>query len=194
MGRELDLILATQKGNISAIKRLLGTTKKGVFRNKVSPNFQDSRGYTPLHHAIMYGQKEALLMLLRYGADPRISDRSGNYPLHTTCQQGDYDSLQLLVEHSPIRPEIDQQNANDDTSLIIAAQEGMYALVEFLLRAGADPHITNKLDQNCLELASYYGRKDVVSDLSSLKHFNPYPKVHLSVFLQNGLVIYVKSV
>eukprot|EP00800_Vazella_pourtalesii_P001081 TRINITY_DN1090_c0_g1_i2.p1 TRINITY_DN1090_c0_g1~~TRINITY_DN1090_c0_g1_i2.p1 ORF type:complete len:1513 (-),score=329.80 TRINITY_DN1090_c0_g1_i2:464-5002(-) len=163
MGREIDLIVATQKGNISAIKRLLGATKKGVFRNKISPNFQDARGYTPLHHAIMYGQKESLLVLLRYGADPRISDRSGNYPLHTACQQGDYDSLKLLIEHSPIRPEIDQQNANDDTSLIIAAQEGMYTLVEFLIRAGADPHKTNKLDHNCLELASYYGRKDVVN-------------------------------
>ena len=72
-------------------------------------------------------------MLLRYGADPRISDRSGivlliiilfrideliiysdyagNYPLHTACQHGDYDSLQLLIEHSPIKPDIDQQVA-----------------------------------------------------------------------------------
>ena len=42
MGREVDLILATQKGSISLIKRLLGASKKGYVCYEL---FRSLRGY-----------------------------------------------------------------------------------------------------------------------------------------------------
>ncbi|KAJ0184044.1 hypothetical protein K1T71_000467 [Dendrolimus kikuchii] len=42
-----------------------------------NPNSVDYEGWTPLHAAALWGQKEAVLMLLKYGADPRVKNRNG---------------------------------------------------------------------------------------------------------------------
>jgi len=47
-----------------------------------NPNFKDSRGRTPLHHAAFHGYADNVQLLLAAGADPNARDNDGWTPLN----------------------------------------------------------------------------------------------------------------
>jgi ankyrin repeat protein len=78
---EWDRILsASQKNNAKLIKYLITV-------EKVSPNHSNTVGQTSLHVASLWGNVEAVEMLLYYGADVNAQNRiNGATPLHSAVQ------------------------------------------------------------------------------------------------------------
>ncbi|XP_047523665.1 protein phosphatase 1 regulatory subunit 12C-like isoform X5 [Pieris napi] len=64
------LHVAAAKGYIDVAKTLLEDCN-------VDPDSVDYEGYTPLHAAALWGQKEAAAILFKFGADPNIKNYSG---------------------------------------------------------------------------------------------------------------------
>ncbi|XP_045530854.1 protein phosphatase 1 regulatory subunit 12A-like isoform X10 [Pieris brassicae] len=64
------LHVAAAKGYIDVAKTLLEDCN-------VDPDSVDFEGYTPLHAAALWGQKEAAAILFKFGADPNIKNYSG---------------------------------------------------------------------------------------------------------------------
>lgn len=61
----------------------------------VSPNAADQNGYTPLHAAASYGNRDLLKLLVSKGGDVNIRDNDGDAPLHHV---EDLETAKLLIE------------------------------------------------------------------------------------------------
>jgi ankyrin repeat protein len=52
-------------------------------------------------------------------------------------------------------PDLDLQNNNGDTALMIAVQKGIKFYVKYLLDSGADIHIRNIKNETAMDMAKY---------------------------------------
>ena len=83
------LIVAAQKSQLSAVRRLL--------RLKPNVNARTSRtGETALHKAAFEGNPEVVTALLDAGADPAVTDNDDETPLQYAERRDFYDVAGLL--------------------------------------------------------------------------------------------------
>ncbi|CAB0045119.1 unnamed protein product [Trichogramma brassicae] len=114
---------------------------------QVQVNAQDNLGRTPLHLALYWGQKKAVELLLRNGADPNIPDEEGLTALHVICQN--YHNEDLAELFFRVNNEIQQTvqvDARDNlgrTPLHLSLSRGRRVLSRSLLSRGADPNAAN---------------------------------------------------
>jgi len=78
-------------------------------------------------------------------------------------QKGDLAKVKALVQKSP--NSVKTTNKNDDTPLHIAADEGHFEIVRFLIEKGADVNSINSSLRNPVLLAGYKGHIEVVKFL-----------------------------
>ncbi|GFW06130.1 hypothetical protein TNCV_4479211 [Trichonephila clavipes] len=71
-------------------------------------NLPDEDGFTPLHLAIIAGNKAVARVLLKHGADPDRMDKERHSTVHWAAVCGDIESLELLLNHgaNPSSPDI----------------------------------------------------------------------------------------
>ncbi|XP_030020302.1 uncharacterized protein LOC115440138 isoform X3 [Manduca sexta] len=132
-------------------------------------NVQDDNGYTPLHHACLYGHKEIVGLLLSVDANPCIVDKKGATPLHLAAFKGDSESVRILLAHNNPPVNIDQQTLDHETAVLIAAHFGYVEIVQQLIEKGADVTIKNISDESALDLAAQYGRLKTVEYLLKVR-------------------------
>ncbi len=99
-------------------------------------------GWTALHLAAFFNQTTCLRALLEAGADPDLRGLSPlrNLPLHAACAGRNLDCTLLLV---PVTAEVDDRQAGGITPLMLAAANGMDAVVDALLDRGAVPGLAD---------------------------------------------------
>ncbi len=95
--------------------------KQEKFINEPTPE-----GSYPIHWAVRKNHLKLLKLLVEHGADVNVQDAQENTPLHEAIEKGKSLFLYLGTEGAP---EIKEDNT---------------AIVEFLLKSGADPNIPNK--------------------------------------------------
>jgi ankyrin repeat protein len=97
-------------------------------------NAADNR--TQLHSAAQQGNIQAIVRLLRCGANVEAQTRSkGQTPLHLAAAAGHVDLLPLLIN----RTTLDQQDTSGRTPLQLAASKRQWEAVAVLMAAGASP-------------------------------------------------------
>ncbi len=96
-------------------------------------------GWTPVHLAAFFGQREAAAYLLDKGASLTVASKNGmaNQPLHAAIA-GKTDRLlvELLLDQGA---DVGYRAGAGVTALHLAASRGDAKLVELLLQRGADP-------------------------------------------------------
>lgn len=90
------------------------------------------------------------------GADPDFKDTDGTRPLHAAMMLTESNILQIVNNLIRAGANINAQDDDGDTPLILAAGMGVVSAVESLLNAGADKTLTNKEGKNALEQAKHY--------------------------------------
>ncbi|XP_063328626.1 caskin-2-like isoform X2 [Pelmatolapia mariae] len=169
MGKEQDLLQAVKSGDLLSTQKLLSKLKTN--RNKLlgstkrlNVNFQDSDGFSALHHAALTGTSELLAALLEAQATVDIKDSNGMRPLHYAAWQGKAESVLMLLRSGA---SVNGASLDGHIPLHLAAQYGHYEVSEMLLQHQSNPCLVNKAKKTPLDLACEFGRVKVAQLLLS---------------------------
>lgn len=169
MGKEQDLLQAVKNGDLASTQKLLSRLRPN--RNKLlgstkrlNVNYQDSDGFSALHHAALTGTSELLSALLDAQASVDIKDSNGMRPLHYAAWQGKADSVLLLLRSGA---SVNGVSLDGHIPLHLAAQYGHFEVSEMLLQHQSNPCLLNKAKKTPLDLACEFGRLKVAQLLLS---------------------------
>ncbi|KAM9843796.1 caskin-2 isoform 2-T3 [Aulostomus maculatus] len=169
MGKEQDLLQAVKSGDLLSTQKLLSKLRTG--RNKLlgstkrlNVNYQDSDGFSALHHAALTGTTELLAALLEAQASVDIKDSNGMRPLHYAAWQGKAESVLMLLRSGA---SVNGVSMDGHIPLHLAAQYGHYEVSEMLLQHQSNPCLVNKAKKTPLDLACEFGRVNVAQLLLS---------------------------
>jgi len=109
--------------------------------------------------AVLTGDEESLLVLIRKGADLNGKDKQGLPPLHWAAYRGVNNTLRLLIEHGA---EVNTANHIGYTPLMVASREGRIETVRLLLEHRADVNAQTNDQSTALTLAATYAHSGVV--------------------------------
>lgn len=132
---------AAQQGDVATIVRLAGTRRAAL-------ETRDSQGRTPLHVATFARQRDAVLALLKAGADSAAFE-NGRYDAVTIAAVADDEAtLRLLLDRGASARLVTSRY--DGTALIAAAHLGHDGVVRQLIAAGAPLNHVNNLHWTAL--------------------------------------------
>jgi ankyrin repeat protein len=123
-----ELHKAATKGDVSEIKRLVAS---GADVNSSAAKF----GRTPLLHAIIHTQIDAVRELIKGGANVNIADEVGQTPLLMAVQYNNMELVQLLLDAGA---DVNATTVNGQTTLMRASLSANPALFRILLEKGVD--------------------------------------------------------
>ncbi|XP_072224187.1 caskin-2-like isoform X2 [Leuresthes tenuis] len=169
MGKEQELLQAVKSGDLPATQKLLSKLKTS--RNKLlgstkrlNVNYQDSDGFSALHHAALTGTTELLAALLEAQATVDVKDSNGMRPLHYAAWQGKSESVLMLLRSGA---SVNGASLDGHIPLHLAAQYGHFEVSEMLLQHQSNPCLVNKAKKTPLDLACEFGRAKVAQLLLS---------------------------
>lgn len=129
------------------------------------PELLESRnalGKTPLHYAVTFAQKEAMVFLIEQGADVSAPDGTGLTPLHVAAIVDVRGPARLLLDAGAT---LEAKDNFGDTPLHSAAMHGSMRVLEFLLDRGADASARNQEGLTPLDLARRHDRTEALKRL-----------------------------
>ncbi|XP_022993091.1 ankyrin repeat-containing protein ITN1-like [Cucurbita maxima] len=179
---DTELHLAAQRGDLAAVKQILGDIDSQMVRNLSGADFDaevaevrslvvnevNELGETALFTAAERGHIEVVKELLKYSNKETLTtkNRSAFDPLHIAASQGHHAIVQVLLDHEPsLSKTIGPSNA---TPLITAAARGHTAVVEELLNKDHSLlEICRSNGKNALHFAVRSGHPEIVKLLLS---------------------------
>ncbi|XP_031179779.1 caskin-2-like isoform X3 [Sander lucioperca] len=169
MGKEQDLLVAVKTGDLLLAHKLLTKVKCNKTKllgstKRLNINYQDSDGFSALHHAALTGTPELLSLLLEAQATVDIKDINGMRPLHYAAWQGKADSVLLLLRAGA---SVNSTSHDGQVPLHLSAQYGHYEVSEMLLQHQSNPCLMNKAKKTPLDLTCEFGRLKVAQLLLS---------------------------
>ncbi|XP_044033929.1 caskin-2-like isoform X4 [Siniperca chuatsi] len=169
MGKEQDLLVAVKSGDLLLAHKLLSKVKCNKTKllgstKRLNINYQDSDGFSALHHAALTGTTELLSLLLEAQATVDIKDINGMRPLHYAAWQGKADSVLLLLRAGA---SVNSPSHDGQIPLHLSAQYGHYEVSEMLLQHQSNACLMNKAKKTPLDLACEFGRLKVAQLLLS---------------------------
>lgn len=172
-----SLLLATQEGHLSIVERLV---QLGADVDQKSLD-----GKTPLRVAALEGHCAVLVALIQAGADVTAKDPDGRSTLYLLAIENKIAQVEIIlkVSHSSNKRllirllsllscflvrQAGKYNLEEDrdlegrTPLHIAAWQGHTAMVELLLRYGADVNAVDREQRTPLQSCAWQGHESVV--------------------------------
>ncbi len=113
-------------------------------------NIEDFNGDTPLFYAAKRGHEPIFRFLLLKGADYKHRNQAGDSVLHTVIREGQVHLLAVLWEKEDY--DVDMQNNENFTPLMLAAMQAQVGTVELLLKRGANTELRNNFGQRAIDL------------------------------------------
>ncbi|XP_063286564.1 caskin-1 isoform X3 [Pelobates fuscus] len=164
MGKDQELLQAVKTEDLGMVHKLLQRPKAGKAKllgsaKRVNVNFQDTDGFSALHHAALIGNTELITLLLEAQAAVDIKDNKGMRPLHYAAWQGKKEPMKLLLKAGSA---VNIQSDEGQIPLHQAAQHGHYDVSEMLLQHQSNPCIMDISGKTPLDLACEFGRVGVV--------------------------------
>ncbi|XP_061568054.1 caskin-1 isoform X2 [Cololabis saira] len=169
MGKDQELLQAVKTEDLLTVQKLLQRPRPGKAKllgsaKKVNVNFQDTDGFSPLHHAALNGNLELISLLLESQAAVDIRDQKGMRPLHYAAWQGKAEPMKMLLKSGS---SVNGQSDEGQIPLHLSAQHGHYDVSEMLLQHQSNPCIVDNGGKTPLDLACEFGRVGVVQLLLS---------------------------
>ncbi len=154
-GARIDIFAACMAGRTDLVREMLA-------ENKALVQLMSHDGWTPLHLAAFFGNKDAAAILLDAGANVtvRSTNAMANMPLHAGVAGRSLPLVKLLVEHGA---PVNARQHGGWTPLHAAAQNGDPAMVAFLLEHGADVNERADNSQLPMDLALTKGHQEIVN-------------------------------
>ena len=118
-------------------------------------NTADEYNTAPLLLAIKQYMYDITQVLLAYGAKPDVKNDAGQTPLHLLLERDlfDEDDIPGLVRSLLDRgADVNAQDQNRETPLLLAAERHMDKIARILLERGADPNVKNTRGKTPLHL------------------------------------------
>lgn len=146
-----EIVHAAYKGDTAKVIELLESGQ--------SVHSTDQGGKTALINAALQSHVDLFALLLEKGADPNAADRQKMTPLIAAIlsysNNKDADQVEQMV-HLLIEKgvNVNAQNIGGQSALMLAANFGLKAVVEKLLKAGADPLMQNAFGQKAVDLVN----------------------------------------
>ena len=138
----VKLVNALRNGNRQEFNRALRENPKSV-------NAKGQSGWTPIMYAALYGDGEAVRLLLDKGANPNAQNDDGGTALMYAIE--DAEKTRLLLDHGA-NPNL--CSGEGRTALLIAVgRAGSYSVVKLLLENGADARVRVPNGPGALTLA-----------------------------------------
>ncbi|KAI8437814.1 hypothetical protein MSG28_012032 [Choristoneura fumiferana] len=138
------LHLASARGSAECVKLLLSAGAKTYIKN-------DS-GLTALHLAAGSSSLECVEVLLRYGnADPNAEDSDNRTPLHAAVNRSEH-ACDIIEVLSCLGAHVNKKDIYGNSSLHIAAIEGLTPCIETLIFLGADVTSKSKKGHTALNI------------------------------------------
>ena len=160
--------ITNNNGETSLYAALFGNCSKPIVQAIIDHgavvNAANKHNETPLMIAFGRGKIDFINVLLRAGANPNNIDAVGNACLHHAVG-GDCSKevLQAIINHGA---DVNTQNKDNVTALMITCRKGNMDAINALLKAGADPSIIDANGASCLHHASDGDcRKEVLQTL-----------------------------
>ena len=120
-------------------------------------NEKDKAGQTALFYAVRHsGDVDLIRKLFEAGANPASLDNSGRSVLMVAVRNNP--SLEILEELLLKGAPVNAVDKRGNTALLEAAEHGTPGMMKLLLRAGANPDVTNNEGQTVAELLAKNGR------------------------------------
>jgi ankyrin repeat protein len=156
-GIATDIFEATVAGDRARVQQLLNDD-----RSLVRALTKD--GWTPLHLAAFFGQKDVAEALIEHGADvnARSVNAMRNMPLHAAAAGRSSELVKVLLEHGA---DVNARQQGGWTALHAAAQNGDAAMATALLDSGAEVNARAENNQNPMDLAMTGGHQNVAEIL-----------------------------
>ncbi len=172
-------------------------TNKSVFQPKFMPGIVDmtnNEGELPIHLAVKSNNKEAIILLLNYGANIKLTDSEDNNILHVLSGMANEqakDLLELFLKF-PEKPQlsyptvefkelINEKNKHGEVPLQILAENDPNPTIQSLAKSfydlGANIELVDEKDKNKLLQEENFDDEEVNFDIFSLSeiHYdNPY--------------------
>lgn len=108
-----------------------------------------------LHIASIHGNTLIVACLLDYGCSYNIRDQFGFLPFGLACLRGHLDVVKLIVEKT-------SGNVDLNDGLLHAAESGYLAVIEYLVKCGAQVNFRNANGETPLSVAAARGQYQVV--------------------------------
>ncbi|KAM9454386.1 caskin-1 [Clarias gariepinus] len=169
MGKDQELLQAVKTEDLLTAQRLLQRPKQGKSKllgsaKRINVNFQDTDGFSALHHAALNGNMELIALLLESQAVVDIKDHKGMRPLHYAAWQGKCEPMKMLLKAGS---SVNSQSDEGQIPLHLSSQHGHYDGSEMLLQHQSNPCIRDHAGKTPLDLACEFGRVSVVQLLLS---------------------------
>ncbi|CAM9752024.1 unnamed protein product [Ectocarpus sp. 6 AP-2014] len=118
-----ELHKAAYSGDVKLVKEILSS-------RRLRPDIRGNISMTPLHYAVIQGQRDSVWVLLRHGANPDLQNSSGSTALHMACAKLSYPLVKLLMDSGA------DPNIEDNRGLTPKGHAQNDEEMEFLLTRG----------------------------------------------------------
>jgi ankyrin repeat protein len=146
---------------------------------------------TPLHQAVLTGDRAAAQRLIRSGADVNAANRYGVTPLLVATQRGNAELIELLLKGGASVPVAEAKLPEGQTLLMHAARTGQVASMKALIAAGSNPNARETRSGTTAAIwAATSSRAQAIRVLAEAgADLNVLSKVTLYPHTQNGVLL-----
>ena len=152
---QTPLTLAARENSWKAFDVLLASPKIDV-------NLPNAYNETPLMYTALVGDLPRTQQVLSKGAKV---NQPGWSALHYAAIKGHSKIVSLLISKGA---SVNEHSLDGDTPLILAVRSGNADTVQALIKAGADPLLSNFKAQNAIETAQSEGRRSLATALEKI--------------------------